>query len=93
MAANGHTLRAYCKHAGNTSLVTESVLVPECSSNGFLVKVLAASLCHTDHTLLIMEPAPQLPIGHQTILSATRVVVKLLRSVPLLPAAPFKRET
>ena len=48
------TMLAWRKHLGNTSPIREEVPIPTAPANGFLVKVLAAGVCHSDCALLAM---------------------------------------
>ncbi len=64
------TMLAWQKHLGTTKAVREEVPVPTCPSNGFLVKVLAAGVCHSDFALLQNEqPLPswqdRYTLGHE----------------------------
>ena len=42
------TMQAWRKHLGNPEAVYEEILVPSTPTNGFLIKILAAGLCHSD---------------------------------------------
>ncbi|KAF2095314.1 N-benzyl-3-pyrrolidinol dehydrogenase [Rhizodiscina lignyota] len=46
---------AWRKHNGNTKPLWDEVPVPSVPPNGYLVKVLAAGVCHSDFLLLAME--------------------------------------
>jgi propanol-preferring alcohol dehydrogenase len=42
------TMHAWRKHRGNPEAVYEEIPVPSTPANGFLIKILAAGLCHSD---------------------------------------------
>jgi propanol-preferring alcohol dehydrogenase len=42
------TMHAWRKHRGNPEAVYEEIAVPPTPANGFLIKILAAGLCHSD---------------------------------------------
>lgn len=49
---------AWRKHIGNLKPVREQVPIPPTPANGFLVKVLAAGVCHSDYALMQVETKP-----------------------------------
>jgi len=49
---------AWQKHLGNLEAVQQKVPIPACPENGFLVKILAAGVCHSDYALLQLEARP-----------------------------------
>ncbi|KAJ5494438.1 Short-chain dehydrogenase/reductase SDR [Penicillium fimorum] len=49
------SMYAWRKHKGNPEPVWEEVPVPATPSGGFLVKLLASGVCHSDHSLLTSE--------------------------------------
>ena len=59
------------KHLSTQEPILEKVPIPLCPENGFLVKILAAGVCHSDYTLLQLEskPAPNFAdkytLGHE----------------------------
>ncbi|KAF2172699.1 hypothetical protein M409DRAFT_16660 [Zasmidium cellare ATCC 36951] len=51
-------MRAWRKHVGNEEAQYDEVTVPKTPPTGFLCKILAAGVCHSDHALLI-DKAPR----------------------------------
>ncbi|KAL6246281.1 hypothetical protein RBB50_006517 [Rhinocladiella similis] len=49
------TMHAWRKHRGNDDPVWEEVPVPSTPTTGFLCKMLASGVCHSDHHLLIND--------------------------------------
>ncbi|KAK5086789.1 hypothetical protein LTS08_007202 [Lithohypha guttulata] len=58
MASRPSTMRAWQKHFGSTKPELVEVRVPSAPTDGLLVKVLAAGVCHSDVALLAAEPRP-----------------------------------
>ncbi|KAJ5690696.1 hypothetical protein N7462_005088 [Penicillium macrosclerotiorum] len=62
-------MHAWRKHKGNTEPVWEEVLVPPTPADGFLVKLLASGVCHSDQPLLEVEDRPNFNekyiLGHE----------------------------
>jgi alcohol dehydrogenase, propanol-preferring len=62
---------AWQKHFGNLSPVRQELPIPSCPENGFLVKILAAGVCHSDYSILQLESppnksfAPKFTLGHE----------------------------
>ena len=52
------TMHAWRKHKGNPTPVLDTVSVPACPPTGFLVRLLAAGVCHSDQALLEVEDRP-----------------------------------
>lgn len=48
------TMLAWQKHVGSLEAVQREVAIPQCPENGFLVKILAAGVCHV--SLLLSRP-------------------------------------
>ncbi|KAL4865918.1 hypothetical protein BDV12DRAFT_210798 [Aspergillus spectabilis] len=63
------TMHAWRKHKGNPAPVWEEVPVPSAPPTGFLVKLLASGVCHSDQALLDVEDRPQFndvyTLGHE----------------------------
>ncbi|KAL4877820.1 chaperonin 10-like protein [Aspergillus karnatakaensis] len=63
------TMYAWRKHKGNPVPVWEGVPVPSTPPTGFLVKLLASGVCHSDQALLDVEDRPQFndvyTLGHE----------------------------
>ncbi|KAF9889919.1 hypothetical protein FE257_006791 [Aspergillus nanangensis] len=62
-------MNAWRKHKGNPKPILERVPVPETPPTGFLVKLLASGVCHSDQALLDVEDRPQFDekyiLGHE----------------------------
>ncbi|KAL4898289.1 alcohol dehydrogenase [Aspergillus ambiguus] len=60
---------AWRKHKGNPSPVLEHLPIPEPPPSGFLVKLLASGVCHSDQALLDVEDRPHFDdvytLGHE----------------------------
>ncbi|KAJ6183965.1 hypothetical protein N7519_005266 [Penicillium mononematosum] len=52
-------MHAWRKHKGNPSPIWEELPIPSTPVNGFLVKLLASGVCHSDQPLLDIEDRPQ----------------------------------
>ncbi|KAL5356372.1 alcohol dehydrogenase [Aspergillus floccosus] len=63
------TMIAWRKHKGNLPPVLEQVPVPDAPPSGFLVKLLASGVCHSDQALLDVEDRPHFDekytLGHE----------------------------
>ncbi|PKY04901.1 alcohol dehydrogenase [Aspergillus campestris IBT 28561] len=63
------SMHAWRKHKGNPSPVWEEVPVPGVPRRGFLVKLLASGVCHSDQALLDVEDRPHFnekyTLGHE----------------------------
>ncbi|KAK5203003.1 hypothetical protein LTR96_011108 [Exophiala xenobiotica] len=64
------TMFAWRKHKGNPEPVWEEVPVPRVRPTGVLIKLLAAGVCHSDHSLLTNENQrpwfePKYILGHE----------------------------
>lgn len=63
------TMHAWRKHKGDSSPRWEQVPVPKAPATGFLVKLLAAGVCHSDYAILNVEDRPQFQeifiLGHE----------------------------
>jgi alcohol dehydrogenase, propanol-preferring len=63
------TMHAWRKHRGNPEAQYEEIPVPATPPNGFLVKILAAGLCHSDVGVVATDGATQYQakfvIGHE----------------------------
>ena len=64
------TMHAWRKHRGNPEAVYEEIEVPPTPANGFLIKILAAGLCHSDVEVVARDrSAPhyeeKFVIGHE----------------------------
>ena len=49
------TMHAWRKHRGNPEAVYEEIPVPSAPANGFLIKILAAGLCHSDVSVVARD--------------------------------------
>lgn len=63
-------MQAWRKHRGNPEAVYEEIPVPSTPSNGFLIKILAAGLCHSDvgvvaHDGVAAHYQEKFVIGHE----------------------------
>ncbi|OJJ81310.1 zinc-binding dehydrogenase [Aspergillus glaucus CBS 516.65] len=63
------TMHAWRKHKGNPNPVWEELPVPSTPVSGFLVKLLASGVCHSDQPLLDIEDRPHFNekyiLGHE----------------------------
>ncbi|KAJ5672050.1 hypothetical protein N7507_001177 [Penicillium longicatenatum] len=63
------TMYAWRKHTGNTQPVWEQLPIPKTPSDGFLIKLLASGVCHSDQPLLEIEDRPNFNekyiLGHE----------------------------
>ncbi|PGH10926.1 hypothetical protein AJ79_05171 [Helicocarpus griseus UAMH5409] len=63
------TMYAWRKHKGNPKPVWEEVAVPSTPPTGFLVRLLASGVCHSDQALLDVEDRPHFEdkytLGHE----------------------------
>ncbi|OJJ55574.1 hypothetical protein ASPSYDRAFT_60505 [Aspergillus sydowii CBS 593.65] len=63
------TMHAWRKHKGNPVPVWEEIPIPSAPPKGFLVKLLASGVCHSDQALLDVEDRPQFnnvyTLGHE----------------------------
>lgn len=71
MASAPKTMHAWQKHFGSSNPVLTEVPVPSAPSDGLLIKVHAAGVCHSDFALLKQEARPedwpyeQYTLGHE----------------------------
>ncbi|CRL28159.1 Alcohol dehydrogenase superfamily, zinc-containing [Penicillium camemberti] len=63
------TMHAWRKHKGNPNPIWEELPLPSTPATGFLVKLLASGVCHSDQPLLDIEDRPQFDekytLGHE----------------------------
>nr|POF06909.1 l-threonine 3-dehydrogenase [Quercus suber] len=70
MSEAARTMKAWRKHHDSTQAFYEKVPIPDCPATGYLVKVLAAGVCHSDYGLLQRLQKPpryndQYTLGHE----------------------------
>lgn len=56
---------AWQKHLGNLKAVRQEVSIPSCPQNGFLVKVLAAGVCHVSSPVHLKSATIGCGLPHQ----------------------------